>query len=273
MVVSDGGNRLPGTLGRIGNSATWSWIPDRELPRGCPIWIATKQQGIVATFRVRDIVLDAVFDLPVRLLRPRTDWPNGRRAVRTTSGRVFDLASEGPFERFVTLSTFASPYGDGEFIDVQLDGGVRYCVRGNLDGSFDRVPTPDGVTFVEHNARGDVAVFAGLRRSPARRSAQKRGDRRSARRRRTLPFARTDDKPAMRKRRPSAEAAPSRPPRSSRSDDDGVHLASDRDCEHRQRRLVVHVGIQEGGRWRAVYPEAGARTPAAVKATVRRRRR
>lgn len=159
VVVSDGGNPLPGTLARIGTSTTWSWTPARELPRGCPIAVATAQQGVVATCAVRDIALDAELELPGERASAAYAWPDGRRAVRTESGRILEVAAGGFVERFVVMSPNAHAYGDGDFIDEQTEAGVQYCVRGNLDGRVDRVPTPDGVAIGGHNTRGDVVVF------------------------------------------------------------------------------------------------------------------
>lgn len=86
-------------------------------------------------------------------------WPNGRRAVLTRSGRVFEVVAPSWVERFVPLSRFAFTYGDGDFIMFENDGGAWYCVRGNLDGSFDRVPPPGGALPGPHNTRGDLVAL------------------------------------------------------------------------------------------------------------------
>lgn len=113
----------------------------------------------MATFGVADIAPGPELLLPGEVAAGAFAWPNGRRAVLTASGRVFEVTAAGLVERFIALTPAASPYGDGDFIDEQLDGGVLYCVRGNLDGSVDRVPTPYGVSIGEHNERGDVVAF------------------------------------------------------------------------------------------------------------------
>ncbi|MEZ5967052.1 MAG: hypothetical protein R3F56_24655 [Planctomycetota bacterium] len=159
VIVSDGGNALPGTLERVGDTASWTWTPDQELPRGCTLTVATDQQGVVVSFSVRDIALAAEFQLPGETVEAAFCWPNGRRALLTASGRVFEATPAGLVERFVPLTAAASAYGDGDFIDEQVVDQVRFCVRSNLDGSVDRVPTPNGVSVGAHNASGDVVVF------------------------------------------------------------------------------------------------------------------
>ena len=161
LIVTDGDNRLPGALARIGATERWSWTPVGELPRGATIRVATVSQGEIASFSVRDIRLGAQLELPGEQIENTLSWKNGRRAVRTQSGRVFELTGDTPalVERFVTMPAGARAYGDGRFHGEQVDAGVRYCVRGDLDGGFDRVPTPLGVPLGDINANGDVVAF------------------------------------------------------------------------------------------------------------------
>ena len=159
VVVSDGGNRLPGTVAQVGTTTTWTWTPAFELPRGCHIDIATALQGTVASFTVRDIAAAATFDLFGEEVVAAFSWSNGRRAVRTASARVFELTPAGPVELFIDLPADARTFGDGGYIADRLDMGMRYCVRGNLGGTFDQVLTPLGFPIGEHNSNGDVVVF------------------------------------------------------------------------------------------------------------------
>jgi hypothetical protein len=161
LVVTDGDNRLPGAVARIGATDRWAWTPAGELPRGATIRIATASQGEIASFSVREIRVGAQLELPGEQIENTLSWNNGRRAVRTRSGRVFELTGGTPalVERFVTMPAGARAYGDGRFLGEQVDAGVRYCVRGDLDGGFDRVPTPLGVPLGDINANGDVVAF------------------------------------------------------------------------------------------------------------------
>jgi hypothetical protein len=79
--------------------------------------------------------------------------------VHTSSGRVFEVIAGKTVERFVDLPPGARTFGDGGFLAEVLDAGVRYCVRGDLQGNVDRVPTPFGVPLGENNDAGDVVVF------------------------------------------------------------------------------------------------------------------
>ncbi|MCU0865870.1 MAG: hypothetical protein MUC36_18965 [Planctomycetes bacterium] len=161
LVVTDGDNRLPGAVARIGTTDRWSWTPAGELPRGATIRVKTASQGEIASFSVREIRLGAQLELPGEQVENTLSWDNGRRAVRTQSGRVFELTGGTPalVERFVTMPAGARAYGNGRFLGEQVDAGVRYCVRGGLDGGFDRVPTPLGVPLGDLNANGDVVAF------------------------------------------------------------------------------------------------------------------
>ena len=161
LIVTDGDNRLPGAVARIGATERWSWTPVGELPRGATIHVKTATQGEITSFSVREIRLGAELELPGEQIETTLSWNNGRRAVRTRSGRVFELAAGAPalVERFVTMPAGARAYGDGRFLGEQEESGVRYCVRGDLDGDFDRVPTPLGVSLGDLNADGDAVVF------------------------------------------------------------------------------------------------------------------
>ncbi|MCB9879199.1 MAG: hypothetical protein H6835_16510 [Planctomycetes bacterium] len=161
VIVSDGSNRLPGTVTRNGSSGRWTWTPLGELPRGATITVATARQGVVATFAVRDILVSIEIDLPNEEVENALSWRNARSALRTRSGRVFELiaGSDALVERFCYMPPGARAIGDGRFVGEQENQGVRYCVRGDLAGALDVVPTPLGVSLGDCNAAGDVVVF------------------------------------------------------------------------------------------------------------------
>src|SRR5499427_9466295 len=159
VIVQDGGNRLPGTLRRAGDTASWTWTPTLELPRGCRITVATVPQGAVAAFTVRDFAAAATVVLPFEAVDAAFCWPGGRRAVHTANGRVFEILANAAVEGFVDLPPGARTCGNGAFVAEVLDAGVRYCVRCDLEGNVDRVPTPFGVPLGENNDAGDVVVF------------------------------------------------------------------------------------------------------------------
>lgn len=158
VVVTDGGNVLPGTLARVGASSEWLWTPAQELPRRAQITV-TVDDDASSSFTVRDFEIEAVFDLPGEVVDFTLSWPNGRRALVAASGRCFEVTSSGLVERFVSIARGARPYGDGDFIAEETDSGVHYCVRGNLDGTIDRVPTPLDAEIGGHNQNGDVVVY------------------------------------------------------------------------------------------------------------------
>lgn len=158
VVVSDGGNQLPGALRQQGVSTTWTWTPDAELPRGatCTAFV----RGALATrFTVRDFRQEAQFELLGLRARETLSWPNGRRVVTTVGGRVFEVGAAGLTERFVDVPEGARPFGDGSFLGEELVAGQRFCVRGNLDGTREQIRTPFDVAIGDHNAQGDVAAF------------------------------------------------------------------------------------------------------------------
>lgn len=161
LIVTDGSNRLPGTVARVGASDRWVWTPAVHLPRGATIRVATLSQGELGTFVVREIRAGAELTLPGEQVENALSWSNGRQAVRTQSGRVFELrlGASVLFERFVTMPAGARAYGDGRFVGEQEEQGVRYCVRGDLNGALDRVPTPLGVPLGDINAAGDVVAL------------------------------------------------------------------------------------------------------------------
>lgn len=159
LIVRDGGNRLPGTVARVGATADWTWTPDIQLPRGASVTLGTAQQGVLATFGVREAGAGVEYELPGEQVASTVCWSNGRRAVRTRSGRVFEVMATGLVERFVAMPAGARSFGDGSFVGEVDDLGVHHCVRGNLDGTLDRVPTPLGVAIGEHNDAGDVVAF------------------------------------------------------------------------------------------------------------------
>jgi hypothetical protein len=159
VIVQDGGNRLPGTLRRAGDTASWTWTPTLELPRGCRITVATAQQGAVAAFTVRDFAAATTVLLPFEAVDAAFCWSGGRRAVHTANGRVFEVIADAAVERFVDLPPGARTCGDGAFVAEVLDAGVRYCVRCDLEGNVDRVPTPFGAPLGDNNDAGDVVVF------------------------------------------------------------------------------------------------------------------
>lgn len=156
--VSDGGNLLPGTLIQIGTSPEWQWAPDYELPRRSTISVAIRSE-VMSSFAVRDYAQEAVLELPGEEVGFSLSWPNGRRALITASGRFFEVTSTGLLERFVAVQPGARAYGDGDFICERTEAGVHYCVRGNLDGTIDRVPTPFNEEIGDNNQNGDVVVL------------------------------------------------------------------------------------------------------------------
>lgn len=156
--VSDGGNRLPGTLRQVGSSAQWLWTPEFELPRRSTISVSVQSQD-AASFTVREYVQEAVFELPGEEVGFALSWSNGRRALVTASGRCFEVTSTGLVERFVCVQPGARAFGDGDFICELTEAGVHYCLRGNLDGTVDRVATPFDLPIGESNIHGDVVVF------------------------------------------------------------------------------------------------------------------
>jgi len=158
VVISDGGNELPGTLSQIGTTTTWVWSSEFELPRGCTIQALVHGQA-VTTFSIRDFTRTAEFELLGEAADQTLSWPNGRRVVTTMSGRVFEVSASGLMELFIDIPANARTFGDGSFLGETVDSGVRYCTRGNLDGSSDRVPTPYGVSIGDSNANGDVVVL------------------------------------------------------------------------------------------------------------------
>ena len=161
LIVTDGSNRLPGTVARVGSSAQWNWTPVGELPRNTTITVATASQGIVAVFTVRDSLVSVSVELPLEEIDTALSWRNGRSALRTRNGRVFELL-QGSFElveRFCTMPKGARAIGDGRFVGEEDEAGVHYCVRGDLGGNFDRVPTPFGRLLGDVNAAGDVVVL------------------------------------------------------------------------------------------------------------------
>ncbi|MCU0866354.1 MAG: Ig-like domain-containing protein [Planctomycetes bacterium] len=161
LIVTDGSNRLPGTVARVGSSAQWNWTPAGELPRNTTITVALAGQGIVAVFTVRDTLVSVSVELPLEEIDTALSWRNGRSALRTRNGRVFELL-QGSFElveRFCTMPRGARAIGDGRFVGEEDEAGVHYIVRGDLTGNYDRVPTPSGRLLGDVNAAGDVVVL------------------------------------------------------------------------------------------------------------------
>ncbi|MGK0299737.1 MAG: hypothetical protein ACI89X_000605 [Planctomycetota bacterium] len=165
LVITDGGNTLPGALRQVDGSNAWTWTPNNELPRGCEIKVGrTPNAGVpsvvqvFSTFTVRDSAVTQEFELAGEAPGFSLSWPNGRRAVVAASGNVFEVTSTGLVQRFVVMHPGARAFGDGDFICEEDVGSVHYCVRGNLDGSITRVPTPFSVAIGENNANGDVVA-------------------------------------------------------------------------------------------------------------------
>lgn len=159
VIVTDGSNRLPGTVTRVGDSSEWRWTPVGELPRSATIVVATSQQGVLSTFTVRDSLTSFSVELPLEEAESALSWRNGRSALRTRSGRVFELVGQTLVERFCQMPPGARAVGDDRFVGEQEELGVRYCVRGSLAGDFDRVPTPLGAPLGDVNDAGDVVVL------------------------------------------------------------------------------------------------------------------
>tara|TARA_R110002072_G_scaffold109160_1_gene236249 strand:+ start:8479 stop:10026 length:1548 start_codon:yes stop_codon:yes gene_type:complete len=158
VVVSDGGNELPGALRQNPGTNTWLWTPQFELPRGCEIRVASRAV-VLATFSVRDGGFDHEFEILGEVPSFSLSWSNGRRAVIAASGRVFEVTAVGVVERFVVVTPGARAFGDGGFICEEDVQGIHYCVRGNLDGTSSRVPTPFGVAIGDSNVDGDVVAY------------------------------------------------------------------------------------------------------------------
>ncbi|MBZ0151505.1 MAG: hypothetical protein K8J09_08235 [Planctomycetes bacterium] len=163
ITIHDGGNELRGTLIRVGESARWQWQPEQELPRGNRIHVRSLAQGEVASFTVREAVQREVFELPGEFPAGALSWPNGRRAVVMTSGRVFEVTAGALVERFVTVSPLAWTFGDGGFIHNELDTSsgtaINYCVRGDLDGMSERIATPHAREVSSIDSRGDAVLL------------------------------------------------------------------------------------------------------------------
>jgi hypothetical protein len=162
LIVTDGSNRLPGTIARVGSSAQWNWTPVGELPRNATVTVATPWQGIVTVFTVRPGVASASLELPMEEVDNAMSWPSGRSALRTRSGRVFELLASTSelVERFCTMPRWSvRAIGDGRFVGSEDELGVRYCVRGSLAGDYDRVPIPLAQSIGDVNAAGDVVVL------------------------------------------------------------------------------------------------------------------
>lgn len=166
LVVTDGGNTLPGTLSRVDDSDVWAWTPTHELPRGCEIQVGRIQKSeassvlqVLATFTVRDSGIVQEFELVGEAPGFSLSWPNGRRAIVTASGNVFEVTPTGLVQRVVAVLPGARAYGDGGFICEEDIGATHFCVRGNLDGISTRVATPFGVVIGDNNANGDVVAY------------------------------------------------------------------------------------------------------------------
>lgn len=158
VVVSDGGNVLPGTLTAIGGASRWRWQPEHELPRGCTLTVDVAGER-VASYGVRPPVAEGLFHLPGERCTQTLSWADGRRAIVTATGRVFAVAASGLTERFVTLPPDAHVFGDGDFLgDVVVDGNT-YCLRGNLDGTFERVPTPSNAPIGGVDMAGNAVLM------------------------------------------------------------------------------------------------------------------
>jgi len=155
VVVTDGGNVLPGTLAQVGTSLEWRWTPTQELPRRATINVTVAAQS--ASFTVRDHVLEAEFTLPGQAVDFAVSWPNGRRVIVTQQRRCFEVTSTGLIERFVAIDRRVWPYGDGDFITEERIAN-NFCVRGNLDGSVERTQIPLNMLVGDVNANGDVVV-------------------------------------------------------------------------------------------------------------------
>jgi hypothetical protein len=165
LVVTDGGNTLPGTLRRVDDSHVWEWTPTYELPRGCEIQVGRIQESaasnalqILATFTVRDSSVAQEFELADEAPEFSLSWPNGRSAIVTASGNVFEVTPTGLLQRFAAVMPGARAYGDGDFICEEDVGAIHFCVRGNLDGTSTRVATPFGAAIGGSNANGDVVA-------------------------------------------------------------------------------------------------------------------
>lgn len=176
VVIRDGSNILPGTLQQQAGSNTWTWTPEQELPRGNVIEVGRRATAggpagaggsagaggpveVLSTFIVRDSMVEHQFTIAAEEPQFGLAWSNGRRAVVTARGNVYEVTAAGLEQRFVSIPEGARAFGDGSFVAEEEIGPVRFCVRGNLDGTTTRVPTPFDVAIGDCNANGDVVAY------------------------------------------------------------------------------------------------------------------
>lgn len=158
VTVSDGVHVLPGSFEMV-QGATWRWIPESELPRGSTVELASRTQGRVAQFTVREAATRRIYELPGVTVDDVMVWPNGRSAVFGDS-RCFEVTTAGTAERFTNLRPDALPFGDGLAVFTEFDTSFqRWLVRTGLGGERDRVLMPTTSSAIDVNARGDVVTF------------------------------------------------------------------------------------------------------------------
>jgi len=158
ITVGDGVHVLPGTFAYVGG-ATWRWTPQAELPRGSEVVLASRTQGPVARFTVREAATRRGYEVSDMEVERVVTWPNGRTAV-FGDGRWFEVTANGLVERFTNMTIGALPYGDGLAVFTELDASQqRWLVRTGLAGERERVLMPVTAVWVDVNERGDVATF------------------------------------------------------------------------------------------------------------------
>ncbi|MFN3242792.1 MAG: hypothetical protein ACE37K_14920 [Planctomycetota bacterium] len=159
VTVGDGVNQLPGTFVLVGGG-TWRWVPQNQLPRGSTVEIASRTQGPVARFAVREAATLRSYDLAGVTVERVMVWPNGRSAV-CADQRWFEVTATGTVERSTNLRPDALPFGDGRAVQVEYDpvATEQWLVRTGLDGERDRVLMPATSGPIDLNTRGDVVTF------------------------------------------------------------------------------------------------------------------
>ena len=157
--VDDGGGPLPGAWTSSGDFRQWTWTPDQELPRGGVLQVR-KPAGVIATFTVRELRDEVIYEFPSEVASGALAWPNGRR-VAFMGSRVIEVSRVQAVQRSVPLTLDSVPFGDGRFIRFDFDAQQQalICVRASLDGADERIACPANSIWHEINQRGDVALL------------------------------------------------------------------------------------------------------------------
>lgn len=155
----DGAGPLPGKWAVFGDNAVWLWTPSEEFSRGAVIQVR-QPNVVVATFRIRELQDEAVYEFPAEQPSGALAWPNGRR-VAFVGSRILEVNQTEVVERFAPLTTESLVYGDGEFITFDFDTALQQltCIRGSLDGAQQYVACPANTWIRAINDRGDIALL------------------------------------------------------------------------------------------------------------------